>query len=236
MLQEELNTLLNYLKKGICLCNLTYLMGLILVGINGQSLIEQYIDEVVENYVCNIVVAAGNEGDKRHHYKGIGSKEVEFNVGESIKSLNLELYKNYIGNLELEIVSPNGNRTGVMTGKDSLYRMVLLNTEVEIEYIKPTPSILDERIIINLSGLNYVDGGIWKIIIRTDENVEYDIWLPISEGSYWRYYFFKLWCKHKQYTIPSTAYRAISVGAYNDENNTIASFSGRGFTREISYV
>ncbi len=204
-------------------------------GHNGQSLIEQYIDEVVENYVCNIVVAAGNEGDKRHHYKGIGSKEVEFNVGESIKSLNLELYKNYIGNLELEIVSPNGNRTGVMTGKDSLYRMVLLNTEVEIEYIKPTPSILDERIIINLSGLNYVDGGIWKIIIRTDENVEYDIWLPISEGVTEDTIFLSS-DVNTTITIPSTAYRAISVGAYNDENNTIASFSGRGFTREISYV
>ena len=34
-------------------------------------------------------------------------------------------------------------------------------------------------------------------------------------------------------TIPSTTSRVISVGAYNDQNESVAAFSGRGYTRNL---
>ena len=37
-------------------------------------------------------------------------------------------------------------------------------------------------------------------------------------------------------TIPSTAYKVISVGAYDARYNQVAAFSGRGFTRETNQV
>jgi hypothetical protein len=37
-------------------------------------------------------------------------------------------------------------------------------------------------------------------------------------------------------TIPSTASGVITVGAYNAKNNTSASFSGRGYTRQTDQV
>ncbi len=36
--------------------------------------------------------------------------------------------------------------------------------------------------------------------------------------------------------IPSTAYKAVSVGAYDARYNQVAAFSGRGFTRETNQV
>ena len=149
---------------------------------NGQSLFEQYIDEVCENNVASIVVASGNEGDKSHHYSGKGNSTVEFNVGNRIKTVSLEMWKNYLYNATIEIISPNGDTTSVLSGRDILYSQILQNTNIEVNIQIPTPNIVEEKITITLTGKNFVDSGIWKLVIDTNENLEYDIWLPVSEG------------------------------------------------------
>ncbi len=201
---------------------------------NGQSLFEQYIDEVCENNVASIVVASGNEGDKSHHYSGKGNSTVEFNVGNSIKTVSLEMWKNYLYNATIEIISPNGDTTSVLSGRDILYSQILQNTNIEVNIQIPTPNIVEEKITITLTGKNFVDSGIWKLVIDTNENLEYDIWLPVSEGVD-ENTIFLLPNIYTTLTIPSTAFRAITVGGYNSNNYTIAPFSGRGNTREVVF-
>lgn len=201
---------------------------------NGQSLFEQYIDEVCENNVASIVVASGNEGDKSHHYSGKGNSTVEFNVGNSIKTVSLEMWKNYLYNATIEIISPNGDTTSVLSGRDILYSQILQNTNIEVNIQIPTPNIVEEKITITLTGKNFVDSGIWKLVIDTNENLEYDIWLPVSEGVDENTIFLSPNI-YTTLTIPSTAFRAITVGGYNSNNYTIAPFSGRGNTREVVF-
>ena len=201
---------------------------------NGQSLFEQYIDEVCENNVASIVVASGNEGDKSHHYSGKGNSTVEFNVGNSIKTVLLEMWKNYLYNATIEIISPNGDTTSVLSGRDILYSQILQNTNIEVNIQIPTPNIVEEKITITLTGKNFVDSGIWKLVIDTNENLEYDIWLPVSEGVDENTIFLSPNI-YTTLTIPSTAFRAITVGGYNSNNYTIAPFSGRGNTREVVF-
>lgn len=201
---------------------------------NGQSLFEQYIDEVCENNVASIVVASGNEGDKSHHYSGKGNSTVEFNVGNSIKTVSLEMWKNYLYNATIEIISPNGDTTSVLSGRDILYSQILQNTNIEVNIQIPTPNIVEEKITITLNGKNFVDSGIWKLVIDTNENLEYDIWLPVSEGVDENTIFLSPNI-YTTLTIPSTAFRAITVGGYNSNNYTIAPFSGRGNTREVVF-
>lgn len=202
---------------------------------NGQSLFEQYIDEVSENNVASIVIASGNEGDKSHHYSGKGSRAVEFNVGNSIRSVTLEMWKNYLYNATVEIISPNGDTTSVLSGRDILYNQILQNTHIEVNIQIPTPSIVEEKITITLSGKDFVDSGIWKLNIVTNDNLEYDIWLPVSEGVDENTIFLAPDI-NTTLTIPSTAFRAITVGGYNSNNYTIAPFSGRGNTREVVFT
>lgn len=201
---------------------------------NGQSLFEQYIDEVCENNVASIVVASGNEGDKSHHYSGKGNSTVEFNVGNSIKTVSLEMWKNYLYNATIEIISPNGDTTSVLSGRDILYSQILQNTNIEVNIQIPTPNIVEEKITITLNGKNFVDSGIWKLVIDTNENLEYDIWLPVSEGVDENTIFLSPNI-YTTLTIPSTAFRAITVGGYNSNNYTNAPFSGRGNTREVVF-
>ena len=202
---------------------------------NGQSLFEQYIDSVAEENAASIVIASGNEGDKNHHYRGQGSRTVEFNVGRSLESVRLELYKNYLYNASYEIISPDGSTTGVMSGNDSLYNQILQNTDIVVNIIIPTPYTVDERVVIELTGIGFVDSGIWQLKVNTADESVFDIWLPVSEGVTEDTVFLEPEAD-TTLTIPSTAFRAITVGAYNSENNTFAAFSGRGYTRENVFV
>lgn len=79
--------------------------------------------------------------------------------------------------------------------------------------------------------------GIWTFRLIPERIVtgRYDFWLPgvgtINENT--------AFLEPDPYitlTIPSTSAKVISVGAYNSYNDTLATFSGRGFTRETNQV
>ncbi len=74
--------------------------------------------------------------------------------------------------------------------------------------------------------------GIWKIVILGRNIVQgrFDIWLPVTEVSSKNTKFLRP-SSSTTLTIPSTATNVISVGGYNSLTNSIADFSGRGFTR-----
>ena len=75
----------------------------------------------------------------------------------------------------------------------------------------------------------YVDSGVWKIILVAGniKNGEYFLWLPggktLNPGTA-----FYLPRSQGTLTIPATARRVISVGAYDARLNAYADFSGRG--------
>ena len=75
----------------------------------------------------------------------------------------------------------------------------------------------------------YVDSGVWKIILvaRNIKSGEYFLWLPggktLNPGTA-----FYLPRPQGTLTIPATARRVISVGAYDARLNAYADFSGRG--------
>ena len=56
-------------------------------------------------------------------------------------------------------------RTSVLSGRDILYNQILQNTHIEVNIQIPTPSIVEEKITITLSGKDFVDSGIWKLNI-----------------------------------------------------------------------
>ena len=83
----------------------------------------------------------------------------------------------------------------------------------------------------------YIDSGVWKIQLIPSKVVDgsYDLWLPgggiLNEGTR-----FSFPTPETTLTIPSTAGRVISVGAYNSRYMSYVDFSGRGYTRVIKAV
>lgn len=203
----------------------------------GDSLLETYLDNVSgmgKNVIC---VGMGNNGNDALH---TGEKlspgeiqEIELGVGAFEPTLNVQLWKNYEDEMEIYLEHPAGERVGPLFETLGAQHWQAGNTELLIYYGKPAPYHVTQEIYVDFLPQDektpYVDSGVWKIILaaRNIKNGEYFLWLPggktLNPGTA-----FYLPRPQGTLTIPATARRVISVGAYDARQNTYADFSGRG--------
>jgi len=199
----------------------------------GNSLLEQYIEIVSTVQRVNIVVAAGNEGDRAHHVGGelVGEQEIRFNVGIDERLLIIQLFKSFLKDIDLNLISPSGTSSGELRLTNALNQGRIGNTEYIVFNTGPTPFSIDGEIIILLSGVREegIVSGIWTMNMTTNENVlgSYDMWLPIAEGLNIATRFLGP-STANTLGIPGTVPDVITVGSYNFINSTISPFSGRG--------
>ncbi len=199
----------------------------------GNSLLEQYIEIVSTVQRVNIVVAAGNEGDRAHHVGGelVGEQEIRFNVGIDERLLIIQLFKSFLKDIDLNLISPSGTSSGELRLTNALNQGRIGNTQYIVFNTGPTPFSIDGEIIILLSGVGEetIASGIWTMDMTTNENVlgSYDMWLPIAEGLNIATRFLRP-STDNTLGIPGTVADVITVGSYNFINSTISPFSGRG--------
>lgn len=203
----------------------------------GDSLLETYLDNVSgmgKNVIC---VGMGNNGNDALHTGGKLSpgeiQEIELGVGAFEPTLNVQLWKNYEDEMEIYLEHPAGERVGPLFETLGAQRWQAGNTKLLIYYGKPAPYHVTQEIYVDFlpqdEKIPYVDSGVWKIILaaRNIKNGEYFLWLPggktLNPGTA-----FYLPRPQGTLTIPATARRVISVGAYDARQNTYADFSGRG--------
>lgn len=204
---------------------------------DGTSLLETYIDQLSNQWKTVIVTGTGNEGSSRGHTAGryeLGKDtEIELSVAEYETGFGIQLWKLYADIVELSVISPEGISTGVLSRRLGVQRIPMGSTELLLYYGKPSPYSQAQEIYLNLLPVgSYVQSGIWKIRLtpRKVSVGQYDLWLP-GGGSLNRATRFLVSDPDTTLTIPSTASRVISVGAYDDAYLSYADFSGRGYTR-----
>ncbi|WP_058486659.1 S8 family peptidase [Defluviitalea phaphyphila] len=209
---------------------------------DGNSIVETYMDEMANRWKTNIIVATGNEGDTGHHVGGIlkegEEKSIQFIVDKGKRELALTLWKSFVDTIKFSITSPSGESTGLISSKEGIQINNLGNTEIVSYFGSPSPLNGDEEIFIVLnSNEQFIDNGIWELILYGENIVEgiYDIWMPITEEIGRDTVFLEPTLEHT-ITIPATAERMISIGAYNGTTNQIAPFSGRGYTRRNRFI
>ena len=209
---------------------------------DGTSLIETYIDGIANvgrNCIC---IGTGNEGASGGHTSGILKENtetvVELAVDQYETSFGLQIWKSYVDEVDISIESPGGIRIGPIQQRLGAQRFSLADTELLLYYGEPSPFSTAQEIYIDfLPKVSYVNSGIWHIILTAGRIVRgnYDLWLP-SQGAMSLGTRFLLPTPETTLTIPSTARRAIAVGAYNGYLNSYADFSGRGYTRENTSI
>lgn len=209
---------------------------------NGRSLVETYLDEVAAVGRTSICVGTGNEGNRGGHTGGrlrTGEvHKVEMGIGLYEPSVNVQIWKNYQDKIKIYLEHPSGTRIGPLEQILGAQRFRIRNTELLIYYGEPNPySIAQEVYIDFLPEATYVDSGVWKFYFEPVRIIEgdFDMWLPggDSVGIATRFY---TPVPDTTLTIPSTALQAISVGAYNQQLQSYADFSGRGYTRGTDYI
>lgn len=209
---------------------------------SGTSLLETFIDDMADFGRNVIVIGSGNDGAAALHTAGVveqgGTKEIQLAVSEFEPTLNVQIWKNYVDDMEIALVAPNGTRVGPLQQILGPQRLRIGDTELLIYYGEPKPFNPYQEIYVEFIPVgDYVEGGIWRIqlIPRNIVNGGYDMWLP-SGGTLNMGTAFLEPVEETTLTIPSTASKGIAVGAYDARFNQPAAFSGRGFTRETNQV
>lgn len=200
----------------------------------GDSLLETYIDSVANMGRLVICAGTGNNGNGNLHTSGQVNgeemQEIELGVSPYEPVLNVQLWKSYADEMEIYLEHPSGTRLGPLYEEIGSQRYRAGDTEILIYYGKPGPFQITQEIYFDfIPRGNYVDSGVWKIILRGRDirEGEYDLWLPgggvLNPGTG-----FFLPQAQGTLTIPSTASGVITVGAYDSRLNAYADFSGRG--------
>lgn len=208
---------------------------------SGSSLLETYLDAASELGRVSIVVGTGNEGVSRGHTGGTlveGQTEtIQFSISDFSTALNIQLWKNYWDEFIVTLIPPVG--TGVtLPTTPGTWRYPFNETQVYSYNGEPTPYTPFQEIYLDfLPADTYLTPGVWTIRL-TPQRIRsgtWDMWMPSSsirnEATA-----FLLPTPETTLTIPSTAFRAITVGAYDAFQNTIAPFSGRGFTWNNQFI
>lgn len=221
---------------------------------DGSSLIERFLDNAAEIGRTVICVGAGNEGNSGGHLAGSLLQEnlsdggdgipsrigpiarpvsVELAVAEYERTLNVQLWKNYCDTYRIFLRSPGGQETQLpaMIGGGK-YTLRLEQTEIMVYFGNPAPYAVAEEIYFEMLpvGRNYINSGVWTIRIEPLQVVtgRYYFYLPsaVVRASGTGFYHST---PEVTLTIPSTAAKVISVGAYDSTYEAYADFSGRGY-------
>lgn len=201
---------------------------------DGNSLLETYLDAVSSFWKNVIVVGTGNEGSGGGHTSGRllegQTLEVELGIGTYEPSLNLQLWKFYTDEFDIYLIHPEGMAAGPFQERLGAQRYILGNTELLVYYGEPSPYSVNQEIYVDfLPESTYIDSGVWKIrlVPRRIVDGNFNIWLPGEAARNQSTRFFAP-SPALTITIPSTARKVLSVGAYDSRLMTYAPFSGRG--------
>ncbi|MDE5716656.1 MAG: S8 family serine peptidase [Lachnospiraceae bacterium] len=224
---------------------------------NGTSLLERFIDNVSEIGRSVICVGSGNEGASGGHVGGslrqqgsgnIGLtdlvnqvdtdvtnqvRRVEMTVGAYERGLNVQLWKEYADRYLVTVLSPSGETFQVDTDRTGKQTYRLQQTQILFYNGEPAPYMTAQELYFDFlpaEGRLYLDRGVWIFELRPLRIItgNYTFYLP-SETVRNADTRFVRTTPDVTLTIPSTAVKVVTVGAYDPVYESYADFSGRGY-------
>lgn len=196
---------------------------------DGTTLLETFLNTASDVYKTAICVGSGNEGAAAGHVaqKLIAETEIEWSVTAFQRSLNISMWKNYVDQFDVSVISPGGQRAEIVIQTVGKQEYRFGETKLILYAGEPTPySPLQEYYF----EFQTIENGIWRIVINPIRIVDgyFSLYLPsavvLNPGTN----FFRA-SPETTLTIPSTADKVITVGAYNTVFGEYADFSGRGY-------
>ena len=205
---------------------------------DGASLLERFLDNVSEigrNVIC---VGSGNEGASAGHVQGMmgqgarpGYAGIELSVAAFEPALNVQLWKNYVDRFRVSLRAPNGEVQMLPLSGIGKQTVRMAQTTILIYMGQPTPYGVTQEIYFDfIPDVHYISPGVWTFEIEALQTVtgQFYFYLP-GEGVRNKETRFFTPSPQVTLTIPSTAEKVITVGAYDVAYDSYADFSGRGY-------
>lgn len=207
---------------------------------DGSSLLERFLDNAAEIGRTVIIVGSGNEGSSSGHAAGnarTAPSSVDLTIANYQKNLSIQLWTHYSDQYRIYLTSPNGSREELPANIESgKYTLRMEQTELLIYFGEPSPYSVNQELYIDMlpadaaSPAAYINSGIWRITLEPLNTIsgQYYLYLPSSTARSVGTGFITP-TPQVTMTIPSTAAKVITVGAYNSITEAYADFSGRGY-------
>ena len=203
----------------------------------GNGKLDEYLNLISQENGRAVVVAAGNEGNAAHHfrgqsYEGIVYQDVELRVEGVEKGAFLEFWADAPDLYGVGFVSPTGEVVEKLPIRNSLRETIPFVFEPTVIYV------VYERVEA-VSGATLIRifikkpaEGIWKIRIFQEEAYggRFDLWLPIKQFVQGEAVFLKP-DPETTVTDPGNGSQSMTVTAYATDTGGISLDASRGFTR-----
>ena len=203
-----------------------------------NSILETYIDSISASARATLITGTGNDGASGRHAQGLlGNTSYvvhEFMVSDFETGINIQVWRNYSDIVDIFLITPSNKEIGPFNNYSDTMRFYTGNDLIAVINGMPSPfNVMQETFISIIPDNTYIEAGLWKIRLNPKSITDgrYNIWLPVSGSTSGNVYFLRPG-EFTTLTIPSTAKRIISVSAYNQSNDSYASFSGRGYTAD----
>lgn len=200
----------------------------------GNTLFEEYLNNASLVWKTSIVAGSGNEADSYGHIAtGLEKnrpRNLELSVSNYESALSVQLWCMWQDNFRLFLEAPSGEIITIETNTYGFQRYRSKGTTLAVWVGAPSPYELEREIYIDFIPIaNYIDSGIWtiKIVPIEDNTGQIRLYLPSSRARNEETRFL-ISTPELTLTVPSSANRLITVGAYNEATNAYAPFSGRG--------
>lgn len=201
-----------------------------------NSILEEYIDTIAEITKISIVTGMGNEGNSgRHAQFMLGNtsfQKIDFIVNPYVINLNLQVWRSFLDVVDIFLTLPDGGEIGPFNLYQEVMTYNISGMNISVINGYPTPYNKNQETYISIIPKNqYILQGIWSISINPKVISEgrIDVWLPVTEGTSADVNFLSP-SNYTTMTIPASARNIISVGAYDQNLLSYATFSGRGYT------
>lgn len=205
---------------------------------DGTSILERYIDSIAKVRGIAVVTGTGDQGDAAIHAEGLipktgDMKNLEVKIGENQGNIIFWIWAHKPDKISIGVVSPSGQVVeripAKLQGTDQV-DFVFEGSTLHVEYFVPEDITGDELIKIRIDN---VKSGIWNFKLYGDNIVDgrYDAYLPQRSILKPETRFIAP-TPYGTLTIPSTSRLIITSAFYNQDNNSVVSASGRGYTRD----
>lgn len=158
---------------------------------------------------------------------------VELTVGDYETGLNVQLWKEYTDRYRVTLASPQGNYFVVYTDRSGRQIYRFGETEILVYNGEPAPYLTSQEIYFDFlpaGNGRYLDSGVWTFLLEPVETItgNYTFYLPSGTARSEKTRFVRP-TPDVTLTIPSTASKVVTVGAYDPVYEAYADFSGRGY-------
>lgn len=203
----------------------------------GNSILDKYIKTISSNVGIVIVTGTGNEGDAGGHslsvIENVGDSEViELNIAEEDKNIILDIWANVPDIVNVNIISPSGEESGVLSTSGSIEfaeELSFVLEETHILYTEFVPEVFTGDQMIRIA-MNNIKPGIWKFrtTLEKGKNSTINAWIPqrVLINSKTKFLNSDI---YGTITIPGDSTETITAAGYDQDNFNLLGYSGVAF-------